>query len=303
MAGQAADAPANPFAWLYEFIKGHLVVVNNLIAFSCFAVGALDFMAPKLWLLPRIVYSCTAMLAAAMLAAAVVPSLAAKAQARFFGPAPSHEPLWRRGGWQFGFAMLCVVSIVGFASVAKASVGGLAASQFPAVRSLQEELLSIRAGLSDISSGVGQANAKLDALVGAEGDPRRALASRGYSVSHNGLKEAIGQGDEQAVAWFSQIKVPISDEGVMGRLLHTQPWNPRIAASLDPSMFSEPAACVPNWIHFVSEPLDERLSAYARLCGKGKLGSLRAALDYQMPRSQPEEREKLRRMLAILASI
>lgn len=193
MAEQAADAPANPFAGLYEFIKGHLVVVNNLIAFSCFAVGALDFMAPKLWLLPRIIYSCTAMLAAAMLAAAVVPSLAAKAQARFFGPAPSHEPLWRRGGWQFGFAMLCVVSVVGFASVAKASVGGLAASQFPAVRSLQEELLSIRSGVADIKAGVGEANAKLDRIAGAV-DPSNAAdrcADLECAIQNGASPEAI----------------------------------------------------------------------------------------------------------------
>jgi hypothetical protein len=172
-ATTTTTAPAHAFAGLYEFIKGHLVVVNNLIAFSCFAVGALDFMAPKLWLLPRVVSSCRVMFAVGMLAAAVVPSLAAKAQARFFGPAPSHEPLWRRGGWQFGFAMLCVVSVVGFASVAKASAGGLAASQFPAVRSFQEELLSLRSDVAEVKAGVGEANAKLDRIADAV-DPSKA---------------------------------------------------------------------------------------------------------------------------------
>ncbi|MDY0747931.1 hypothetical protein SNE35_25745 [Paucibacter sp. R3-3] len=303
MADATAAPPAPPFDGLYAFVRTHLLVVNNVIAASCFAVGALDFLAPKLWLLPRIIYSATATLALAMLIAALMPGLASRIQARFFGPAPSHVPLWRRGVWQFGFALLCVVSIVGFASVAKASAGGLAASQFPAVRDLQAELLSIRSGIADVSSGVGQANAKLDVLVGAESDPRRALASRGYSISHNGLKEALGQGDEQAVAWFAQIKVPIRDEGVMGHLVGDQPWNPRIAALLDPAMFSDPAACVPQWIYYVSEPVDERLRAYARLCGKDKLSGLRAELNYYIPRSQPDKREKLQRMLAVLASM
>lgn len=263
-----ATAAPPPFDGLYGFIKNHLIIVNNLIAASCFAVGALDFLAPKLWLLPRIVYSCTAALAAAMLFAALMPALAARIQARFFGPPPSNAPLWRRGGWQFAFALLCVVSVVGFASVAKASSGGLAASQFSAVRDLQAELLSIRSGVAD-------ANAKLDVLIDGQNDPRRALASRGYAVNSSGLMEAIKQGDRQAVGLFVDIKLRVERTGVTDiLLLGPQEWDQRIADMLDPAMFKGPEGCVhPSTTALAKEPLAERIRTYARLCGKEPLAA------------------------------
>lgn len=186
-------APSQPFEGLYAFVRTHLLIVNNMIAGSCFAVGALDFLAPKLWLLPRIVYSCTATLAVAMLFAALVPSAAAKVQARVFGDSPGHAPLWRRGGWQFAFAWLCIVSIVGFASVAKASMGGLAASQLPAIHSLQVELLSLRSGVAEVNEGVAKANAKLDRIVDSV-DPASAAdrcADLECAVSGGASPEAV----------------------------------------------------------------------------------------------------------------
>ncbi|MGC4077711.1 MAG: hypothetical protein QM702_11920 [Rubrivivax sp.] len=210
----ATAVPPQPFEGLYGFIRAHLLVVNNLIAASCFAVGALDFLAPKLWLLPRVIYSCTAALAAAMLFAALMPRLAAKIQARLFGAAPSHTSLWRRGGWQFAFALLCVVSIVGFASVAKASSGGLAASQFPAVRDLQTELLDIRSGVADIKASVGEANAKLDRIAGSI-DPANAAdrcADLECAIQNGASAEALRK------LFAKGAKVP-GDPGNAGSLL------------------------------------------------------------------------------------
>ncbi|MFX7507160.1 hypothetical protein ABTJ37_22850, partial [Acinetobacter baumannii] len=69
--------------------------------------------------------------------------------------------------------LLTLVSIGGFASVAKASQGGIAASSFPPIRNLQAELLSLHADVADIKTGVGEVNAKLDRIAGSV-DPAQA---------------------------------------------------------------------------------------------------------------------------------
>lgn len=193
MADTNATPNGHPFEGLYEFVRTHLLVVNSLIAFSCALVAALDFLAPKLWMLPRITYACTAALATAMLLAAFMPGLAGRIQARFLGSKPSEIPLWRRGGWQFMFVALSAVSIVGFASAAKASQGGILASTFGPVRNLQEQLLSLGADVAAVKAGVEQANAKLDRLADAA-DPSLAAdrcADLECAISNGAHPEAI----------------------------------------------------------------------------------------------------------------
>ena len=118
--------------------------VGGMVAASGFGVAAMDFMAPRLWLLPRIVYTCTFELALAMFFAATVPCIAAMLQSRLGRAAPRHLPLWRRGGWRFGFAWLCTISALGFASVSSADAGGLVASRIAALRGLQQAVLVTR---------------------------------------------------------------------------------------------------------------------------------------------------------------
>lgn len=176
MSSQTPASPASghPFEGLYAFVRGHLLIVNNVVLACGTLVGALDFLAPRLSLLPRLLYSCTALLAIAMIGAALAPALAARVWAMAGRTWPwSGGPLWRRPGWQLLVAFLIGVSIVGFASVAKAAQGGLIASSFPAARSLQEDLLSMRADVADIKSGVGDANAKLERIERAV-DPSNA---------------------------------------------------------------------------------------------------------------------------------
>ncbi len=159
----------NPMGGLYEFVRGHLLIVNNVVVAAGTLVGALDFLAPRLSLAPLIIYSMTAGVALLMLLAAVAPGLAARLVSAVGGADGRGDaaPLWRRPVWQVAFAILLAVSIIGFCSVAKASQGGLIASQFPAARSLQESLLGLRRDVSDIKQGVDSANVKLDKLADA----------------------------------------------------------------------------------------------------------------------------------------
>ena len=67
----AAKPAANPLGGLYDFVRGHLIVVNNVVLASATLVAVLDFLAPRLSMAPVIVYSMTACLAALMLLAAI----------------------------------------------------------------------------------------------------------------------------------------------------------------------------------------------------------------------------------------
>lgn len=189
-------AKTNLFEGLYDFVRTHLLIVNNVVLACCTLVGALDFLAPRLSLLPRLVYSCTALLAVSMIGAALAPTLAARLWVATGGVWPwQASPLWRHPGWQFFLAILAGVSIVGFASVAKAAQGGLIASSFPAARSLQEDLLSMQVDVADIKSGVGETNAKLDRIAKAVDSSNAAdrCADLDCAVSNGASPEAVAK--------------------------------------------------------------------------------------------------------------
>lgn len=167
-ASIAAASADRPFKGLYDFVREHIAVVNAVVLASSSAVAALDFLMPKVPEVGRAVYTGTSALAALMVLAAFAPSIATRLL--------SNEPLSarfgfaRRPAWQCAAILLVVVSVVGFASVAKAAQGGLAASRFPEVRALQESFLSIQRGVADVGVGVREANEKLDRVV-ASVDP------------------------------------------------------------------------------------------------------------------------------------
>ncbi len=186
---------AVPLEGLYGFVRSHLVIVNAVAAASITIVGVLDFLAPTLSVLPKVIYSATAFLVGLMLISAFAPGLAMRListlglAARY----PSAGPLWRRPAWQIAFAMLLGVTVLGFISVAKASQGGVIASAFPSARNFQEALLSMREDVAGIKSGVGQANEKLDKLASVV-DPSNAAdrcADLGCAISNGASPEAV----------------------------------------------------------------------------------------------------------------
>ncbi len=169
MASLATAPAANPLEGFYAFVKQHVVVVNALVLAAGTLVATLDFLAPRVSLLPKIIYGATAGLVVLMVLAAIAPALVRRAFS-FMGFAASRRdgaPLWRRPAWQLAVAILTFVSLAGYASMAKASQGGAIASAFPEIRVMQSSLLSIKADTNEIKSGVDAANSKLDALVGA----------------------------------------------------------------------------------------------------------------------------------------
>lgn len=308
----AATAQQPPLRGLYTFVREHLAIANGIVLASGTLVAVLDFLAPRLSLLPRLVYSATAALLALMVVAAVAPSFVERALL-LIGLAFKREaggPLWRRPAWQALAALLAVVTVVGFASVAKAQEGGLIAGSSATARDMQSTLLRLSRDSAEIKAGVVDANAKLDALVGDSKDPQRELVARGFTYNDSGLMRAIEIGDARAVGLFAKAGFRASFEGPLRVLLaNSTPWKDEVAALLPRSMFARDAACAgaQTPFHYALDNAQEKVAVFARLCDREALAlSLRDAIKRQESSGPPpneahaEERAAKRRNLELV---
>ena len=271
MATAQSSSNDNPLSGLYDFVRAHLLIANNIVLGSGTLVAALDFLAPRLSLAPTIIYSATAALLVLMIAAALAPAMVGRLLSTMGYMAMREDlvPMWRRPAWQFAAALLMGVSVLGWASVAKASQGGWIASKFPAARSLRESMLSLSADVADIRHGVDAANGKLDVIVADSKDPQRELVARGYDPSH-GLSKAVRANDAHAVGLFVAIGQPIREQGVLANLLSPlERVDAKIAAMLPRSMFGTGDSCKAGG-YFASgdieDGLAERVALFKRLC-------------------------------------
>lgn len=260
-----------PFEGLYGFIRDHLSMVNGVVLFASTLVAAIDFLSPKLAGLPTVIYSLTAMLVVAMLAAAAFPVAVGKVLTRLgISLEQGGTPLWKRPAWRLCLLGLVGVSLAGFASVAHASQGGLIAGSIPAARSLQESLLGLSRDVADIRHGVDAANAKLDSLMSGSLDPQKDLVARGYAYDANGLMKAIKQGDRHAVALFVRAEYRVDKQGPLSVLINgSHPWDEELAGLLSPDMFENPEACKARRLFQweLKPPAAAREAAFKRLCG------------------------------------
>lgn len=276
MATTAPPTSANPLAGLYEFTRAHLLVANNIALAAATLVAVLDFLAPRLSVAPLVVYSATAALLSLMVVAAIAPALVGGLiSAMGYAASRADAPLWRKPLWQFSVAILFGVSVVGFASVARAGQGGLIAASFPAARTLQESMLGLRRDVADIRTGVAAANAKLDGIAERSYDPQRDLASLGYSYDDHGLTQAIQQGDPRAIGIFAKAGYKAQGRVPMLNILNGgQAWSSQAVAMLPRSMFGSRESCDHAGLlrERLREPAAQRLAAYERLCGSRRTG-------------------------------
>lgn len=258
----------NPLDGLYAFVRNHLVVVNNIVLTAVTIVGVLDFLAPRLSILPKAIYCGTALLLALMLLAPVSPGAAERIIAFFRLPRPEGvAPMWRRPVWQFMVFLLLVVNAAGFASVARAEQGGLIASQFPAAREWQEQLLALKR----IEAGV-------DALVKNAQHPQAVLTSRGYKFDTDSLAQAIRQHDYDALKLYADAHFR-ADHPTPLLLLMSNEWDQKSAGLLTEAMFANENACIDKtdgwrqaaflaeaYINELRPEQPEKAAAFKRLC-------------------------------------
>ncbi len=186
---------ASPLAGLYEFTRTHLSIVNGVVLAAGTLVAILDFLGPRLSILPTLIYSATAAIVVLMILAAIAPRLVGRALSALGYAARRDDliPVWKRPLWQATIVVLGAVSLAGAASIAKASEGGIAASHSPTLRTLQSQLLSLDRGIAGISQGVAQANTKLDqiALAVDPNNPADRCADLGCAVMGGASPAAV----------------------------------------------------------------------------------------------------------------
>lgn len=283
------EAKPSPVGEIKGFVREHLLPLNNVIVGGASLLAILDLLVPRTEAISRIVATAAGSVAALLVASIFFPKAVDRsliALGYSSGPRPSSaKPAWRRPAWIMAIACLLCFAAVAAASVARADKGGILASAFPTLKTLQADMLSLHRDIASVQAGVDQANAKLDTLVDAEKDPQRALTSRGYPINSSGLIQAIKVGDAGAAALFAKIDLRVESVGVTSLLLHGDPWNAELAAALKPSMFQRADACAgPFYTDGIKEPVGERLSTYVRLCGKEKLSAYLAnALSKPLP--------------------
>lgn len=291
---EAARIHEPPLRGLYDFVRGHLAIVNGLVLAAGSLVAVLDFLAPRFKLLPLLVYSTTAAIVALMVVAAVAPLMVAKALSAvglaFKGRDGS--PLWRRPAWQATLAVLTLATAAGFASIARADQGGLIAGRWPEARQLQASILGIQGELAAIGGGVREANDKLDLLVADSREPQKDLAARGYRYDELGLAHAIRQADVRAVALFAQAGYRATGQSPLSVLLRGDPWEPGVAQALRPGMFQAEEACKQS-VYFFEEfkpPALERVRAFSRLCDPAPMAAaLASAIERDAAQTPPTE--------------
>ena len=109
------------------FIREHLVPLNNIVLLAGSVVAALDFLAPRLSILPKIVFGATGAFCAVLLLAAFTPGLLNRAIAAMLRAADGRG-LRASPPWQISVVVLALTTLLGGASIAKADSGGLLAS-------------------------------------------------------------------------------------------------------------------------------------------------------------------------------
>lgn len=199
----AEEKPPKPF---FEFIRERVVPVNAVIVLSGFVVAALDFLAPRAPYLKSLGIALSGLVLMMMVLELGFPAqvdkwikatskgLPAFLNRMRMGHASSlHSPAWQVLG-----VIAVVVFGLGQASAAKASVGGLLASQFPSIASLQSTMLGMRDDLKDIKEKL--KNVKQE----TSSDPRKELANLAIPWSEAGLEQAVANQDVKAIKLFAQ---------------------------------------------------------------------------------------------------
>lgn len=194
------DTFANRLAPTRAFIREHLVPLNNIVLLAGSSVAALDFLAPRLSILPKIVFGATGAFSVVLLLAAFTPGLLNRAVAALLR-ATEGKALRSSPPWQISVVMLALITLMGGVSIAKADSGGLIASSSPTLSAWQSSLLGIEAQTAAIRQGTDQANQKLDSLAGKIASPSFAGdacptidCAVGMGASEATLKRFIDQG-------------------------------------------------------------------------------------------------------------
>lgn len=210
---------------LFEFVRERIVPINAVFVFTGGLVVALDFVAPKGAYLAVVGMGLALLFVLLMIVDLVFHDTVHRWLDRpaiglirlVKGLWMGQSQIWKSAAWQFAITISLLIVGLGMYSKAKAETGGILASQFESVATLQKSLLGIQMDLQDIKQTL--KNVKQETST----DPRKELVNLGIQFSEDGLNRAVAEGDIRALELFVQAKFTLSEgkEDTIHRLATT----------------------------------------------------------------------------------
>lgn len=176
---------------IYEFVREHVIPFNAVILMSITVAAVLDFLAPQAAYLAWLSYVIAGLVLTVMVlellhqrAAENSNSLSGRLLGRLRSPP---GPLWNSPGWQVIGVIAVLALVLGYASKARASDGGLIASSAPNLRNVQVLLLGLQQDTQRIQTTLDGMVPKVDSIQASVGtieaalkEPRDFLAEGDY---------------------------------------------------------------------------------------------------------------------------
>lgn len=164
---------------IYDFVKEHVMPFNAVIFMSITIVAVLDFLAPQAAYLSWLSYVLAGLVVMMMVLELLqrrtglnTDSSYARLLARL---RPPPGPVWSSPGWQVVGVVAVIALVLGYASKARASDGGLIASAAPNLRNVQILLLGLQQDTQRIQAMLDGMSPKVDSIQASVGGMEAAL--------------------------------------------------------------------------------------------------------------------------------
>lgn len=200
---------------IYDFVKEHVMPFNAVIFMSITIVAVLDFLAPQAAYLSWLSYALAALVVMMMVLELLQRHTGVNANSSYtrllarLRPPPG--PVWNSPGWQVVGVVAVIALVLGYASRARATDGGLMASSAPNLRNVQILLLGLQQNTQQIQTTLDGMAPKIDSIQVSVGGMEAAL---------KGPLEYLSEGDYPFLQKYtaSGKKLPQSTAHLLGGL-------------------------------------------------------------------------------------
>lgn len=207
---------------LFEFIRERFVPINAVVGLALSIMAVLDFMAPQAPYLKWLGILLGGIVLVLMLVELIFPenfehwikSTSKGLPAILFRMRMGYSISLRSPAWQSLGALAIVVFVLGQASAAKAREGGVLASEFPSLASLQKTILGVREDLKDIKEQLKNIKQETSA------DPRKELTNLGIRWTDDALVLAVRNSDVRVIKLFVESRFVPNEESAGYVALH-----------------------------------------------------------------------------------
>ena len=164
---------------IHDFVREHVIPFNAVILMSITVAAVLDFLAPQAAYLAWLSYVIAGLVLTVMVLELLHQRAAENGNSlsgRLLGQLRSPPgPLWNSPAWQVIGVIAVLALVLGYASKARASDGGLIASSAPNLRNVQVLLLGLQEDTRRIQTTLNGMDTKVDSIQASVGGMEAAL--------------------------------------------------------------------------------------------------------------------------------